>query len=404
VLELVRSQSKPTDDRGAVSTIFAIMLGAGLFMAIIGLVVDGGQILVQKQLARNAADSVAEAVAIHCAKALASVNCLTDNYNVVSLTGATIASASSTDFLNAVANPRGTSMAVTLICGHVTSTTGPGPCPPLSSSPNDCKTDLALDPQYSNWVRVYTSSDPAGINPVFENMLTSSPQAYQETACSQVYWGRANAVPIDTSANSGQLPFMFGLADVPVGAAGGTYQVLGDVSPSAAVTVTDRNGLAVTSGTRGFLEFAPSGGTASCWTLGATDCTNIALNTTKGRTGQVYPGFGYDGLLKAMRLNLNKTVLLPVVTQAGTGYTVKAFIPFKLLGFNFPTTATITATSSRSNYGTYCNFTTSGSSSYCIVGNFSSRVYGTYGQVTGLGLTSNQQVLNLGYQVVKHIQ
>ncbi|MDE2409831.1 MAG: hypothetical protein KGL72_05940, partial [Actinomycetales bacterium] len=112
MLELVRSrQHKPTDDRGAVSTIFAIFLGAGLFMAIIGLVVDGGQILVQKQLARNAADSVAEAVAVHCAKSLASVNCLSDNYNLVALNGATIGSATNSDFLNSVANPRGTSMA-----------------------------------------------------------------------------------------------------------------------------------------------------------------------------------------------------------------------------------------------------------------------------------------------------
>ena len=402
MLELARSRNlKPTDDRGAVSTIFAMMLGAGLFMAIIGLVVDGGQILVQKQLARNAADSVAEAVAVHCAKALASANCTTDAYAGIGGTGPT--TQTNSDFLNSVANPRGTSMAVTLICGRTTSTTGLGPCPPLTGSANDCKTDLALDPQYSNWVRVYTSSDPGGILPVFENLANATPQLYQETACSQVYWGRANAVPMDTSANSGQLPFMFGLCDVPTSAAGGTIQLLGDTT-SSNCSITDRNGTTVTSSTRGFLEFAPSGGTAACWTLGATDCTAIPLNTTKGRTGQVYPGFGYDGLLKAMRLNLNKTVLLPVVTQVGTAFTVKAFIPFKLLGFNFPTTATIGVTSSRSSHSTYCPGSPTSSSSYCIVGNFSSRVSGTYGAVTGLGLTSNPQVLNLGYQVVKHIQ
>lgn len=372
-------------------------------MAIIGLVVDGGQILVQKQLARNAADSVAEAVAVHCAKSLASVNCLSDNYNLVALNGATIGSATNSDFLNSVANPRGTSMAVTLICGHTTSTTGPGPCPPLTASPNDCKTDLGLDPQYTNWVRVYTSSDPNGIVPAFENMLNSSSALYQETACSQVYWGRANAVPMDTSANSAQLPFMFGLCDVPTGAAGGTIQMVGDTS-SSNCTVTDRNGTSVTSSTRGFLEFAPSGGTAACWTLGATDCAAIPLNTTKGRTGQVYPGFGYDGLVKAMKTNLNRTTLLPVVTQSGTAYTVKGFVAYKLLGYNFPTTSAVTAASSKYSYLSYCPGTPTSSSSYCIVGTFSSRVYGTYGAVPGLGLTSNPQVLNLGYQVVKHIQ
>ena len=394
---------KATDDRGAVSTLLAIMLGSGLVMAILGLVIDGGQLMIQKQLARNAADAVAEAVAIHCAKDLAGVNCLSDNYSMVSVTGATIASAPSPDFLNAVANPRGTKIAVTQVCGHSTSASGIGPCPPLTASPNDCKTDLSLDPQYSNWVRVYTSSDPQGILPVFESLRAGKVQLYQETACAQVYWGRANAIPIDTSANSGQLPFLFGLCDTPTGAAGATIQLLGDTT-SSNCTVTDRNGASVTSSTRGFMEFAPSGTTSSCWSLGATNCANVPLNTTKGRVGQVYPGFGYDGLLKAMRLNLQKTVLLPVVSGSGTAFTVKGFVAFKLLGFNFPTTATIGASSSRSAYGTYCPGTPTSSSAYCIVGTFSSRVYGTYGAVPGLGLTNSQQVLNLGYQVVKHIE
>ena len=392
-----------SSDRGAVSTLLAIMLGSGLVMAVLGLVIDGGQVMVQKQLARNAADAVAEAVAIHCAKDLAGVNCLSDNYSMVSVTGATIASMPSADFLSAVANPRGTKIVVSQVCGHSTSTLGLGPCPPLTNSPNDCKTDLSLDSQYTNWVRVYTSSDPQGILPVFESLRTGTTQLYQETACGQVYWGRANAIPIDTSANSGQLPFMFGLCDTPTSAAGATAQLLGDIA-SSNCTVTDRNGKSVTSSTRGFMEFTPSGSTSACWTLGASNCLNVSLNTTKSRTGQVYPGFGYDGLLKAMRLNLQQTVLLPVVSGTSSGYTVKGFVAFKLLGFNFPITPTIGASSSKSAYGTYCPGTPTLTSSYCIVGTFSSRVYGTYGVVSGLGLTSNQQVLNLGYQVVKHIE
>ena len=58
-----------SDDRGAITTLFAILLGSGLLLAILGLVVDGGQVMVQKQLVRNAADAVSEAVAVHCAKA-----------------------------------------------------------------------------------------------------------------------------------------------------------------------------------------------------------------------------------------------------------------------------------------------------------------------------------------------
>ena len=391
-----------SDDRGAITTLFAILLGSGLLLAILGLVVDGGQVMVQKQLVRNAADAVSEAVAVHCAKATPGIDCLMDNYNTLNITnGNVVASVPNADFLNTVANPRGSDIAITQICGHSTTATGLGPCPPLSSSTNDCKTDLAMYSQYTDWVRVYTSSNPAGIQPAFENFLTDQPQSYQETACSQVYWGKANAISVDSTGN--QLPFMFGICDVAVNSLGTTVQLTGDAA-SSACTATDRSGTTISSSTRGFLEFDPSNTGNSCWALGATTCSNVPLNTTKSRTGLTYPTLGYSALISSLRLKLNRTVLLPVVTQVGSTYTVKSYAAFTLQGFNFPTTATLGVSTTKSAYKTFCPGAPTNTSAYCIAGQFNNRVYGTYGQVSGLGITASSNVPNLGYQVIKHIR
>jgi len=393
---------KLSDDRGAITTLFAILLGSGLLLAILGMVVDGGQVMVQKQLVRNAADAVAEAVAVHCAKATPGVDCMMDNYNTVNITnGTVVASVPNADFLNTVANPRGTDLAITLVCGRSTTATGLSPCPPLGSSPNDCQTNLALYSQYTDWVRVYTSSNPNGIQPAFENFLTDQPQAYQETACSQVYWGKANAINVDTTGN--QLPFMFGVCDVPANSFGTTVALIGDAAGSSC-TVTDRTGVSVSSSTRGFLEFDPSNSSNNCWVLGSSTCTSVALNSTKARTGISYPQLGYSALISSLRLKLNRTVLLPVVSQTGTTYTVKSYVAFTLQGFNFPTTASLGAATTKSAYKTFCPGTPTTSSGYCIAGQFNNRVYGTYGQVAGLGISSSSNVPNLGYQVIKHIR
>ena len=391
-----------SDDRGAITTLFAILLGSGLLMAILGMVVDGGQVMVAKQLVRNAADAVSEAVAVHCAKETPGVNCLMDNYSTISaVSGTVVASVPNADFLNTVANPRGSDIVVSQICGKSSTNVGLGPCPPLTGGANDCQTNLDQYSQYTDWVRVYTSTDPNGIVPAFENYLTDTPQAYQETACSQVYWGKAGAISVDATGN--QLPFVFGLCDVAMNSLGTTIQLTGDAASSPCLS-TDRTGQTVSSSTRGFMEFDPSSPTGSCWNLGSTTCTTIPLNTTKGRTGLTYPQLGYSALISSMKLKLNRTVLLPVVSQSGSTYTVKSYAAFTLQGFNFPTTSTLGASTTKSAFKTFCPGTPTNSSAYCIAGQFNTRVYGTYGQVSGLGISSSSDVPNLGYQVIKHIR
>ena len=406
------------DDRGAISTLFAIFLGSGLFFAILALVVDGGQVMVLKQLTRDGADAVAEAVAIHCAKDSPGSNCLIDGFSTNSiLTGYPLATATNTAFLNTLANPKSGPITVTSICGKTTQPMGVPACPPLSASPNDCQTDLGSDPGYTDWIRVYTSSGASGMKPAFANFGLATPQSYQETACSQVYWGNANAITVDKTG--GQLPFMIGICDVQIGGPGNPVQLLGEAAPSTC-SYTDRRGSAgtpITATARGFLQFDPTAVSASCWTLEATDCNRLNLATTKAQSSLTYPPLSYPALISVLTNKLNRTVVLPVVDNSGSKYKVLGFVSFTLLGFRMPSSAAVDACTADSacaanyspgylDYGwtdSCANFQSDGSP-FCIVGNFNTRVVGTYGQVPGLGLTTSANVANLGYQVIRHIR
>jgi Putative Flp pilus-assembly TadE/G-like len=406
---------KLTDDRGAIMPLFAIILGSGVFMMLIGLVVDGGQIYAEKRLVQNAADAVAEAVALHCSKDTVGVNCLIDNFETKSPTTAAVtASMTFADFTNALANPKGGNTAITNICGQSTTATGIPACPPLTASPNDCKTEMATA-GFTNWVRVYSSSDLNGITPAFENFINPTPKKYQETACSQVYWAKANAINVD--ATGGQLPFAIGLCDATVFNSAARQQLIGDDTNVTSCSVRDRQNTAFAANTHGFIDFDPGAATANCWSLLTGGCTKVALTTVRSRTGISYSPASYKGLIASMNTNLNKPALVPVIDSSGAGYTVVSFVSFTLLGYKMPTvtgTNAITASTANSypgqpgaiNYtwtGT-CAAAQSTTSPFCIVGTFNSRVAAPSGRTPGLTYTTNANVPDLGYQVVRHLR
>jgi hypothetical protein len=411
---MVRKQ-KFTDDRGAIMPLFAIILGSGVFMMLIGLVVDGGQIYAEKRIVQNAADAVSEAVALHCSKDTVGVNCLIDNFETKSPTTAAVtASMTFADFTNTLANPKGGTTAITNICGQSTTATGIPACPPLTAGPNDCKTEMATA-GFTNWVRVYTSSDLNGITPAFENFINKTPKKYQETACSQVYWAKANAINVD--ATGGQLPFAIGLCDATVFNQAARQQLIGDDTNVASCSVRDRQNTAFTANAHGFIDFDPGAATANCWSLLTGGCNKVALTTVRSRTGISYSPASYKGLIASMNTNLNKPALVPVIDSSGTGYKVVSFVSFTLLGYKMPTvtgTNAITASTANSypgqpgaiNYtwtGT-CAAAQSTTSPFCIVGTFNSRVAAPSGRTPGLTYTTNANVPDLGYQVVRHLR
>ena len=408
-------QPKFTDDRGAIMPLFAIILGSGVFMMLIGLVVDGGQIYAEKRIVQNAADAVAEAVALHCSKDTVGVNCLADNFETKSPTTAAVtASMTFADFTNSLANPKGGNTAITTICGQSTTAAGILPCPPLTDSPNDCKTDMGTS-GFTNWVRVYTSSDLNGITPAFENFINTSPKKYQETACSQVYWAKANAITVD--ATGGQLPFAIGLCDATVFNSATRQQLLGDDTNVTSCSVRDRQNNSFSSNVHGFIDFDPGAANANCWTLLIGGCNKVALTTIRSRTGISYSPASYKGLLASMNTNLNKPAMVPVVDSSGTGYKVVSYVSFTLLGYKMPTVTganAITASTANSYPGQLgaisytwtgtCAPAQSTTSPFCIVGTFNSRVAAPSGRTAGLTYTTNANVPDLGYQVVRHLR
>ena len=383
------------DETGAIAPLFIILLGSGLFIMLMGLVVDGGQVYVQKRLVQNAADNVAEAIGQHCAKELNSVtDCLNDNFTISAASsvspivfGGQVWSATAADYLSVLANPKGGSVAVSNICGQTGATLGLPLCPPLSTSPNDCQTDLAAA-GHGNWLRVYTSSNPAGITPAFENFLNGgSPRTYQETACSQVYWGKASAAPIYATGN--QLPFLIGLCSITLNQPTSLVNlpIRGqDTDKSACATFKDRDGVTQPGTAHGFFQFDPGAGDHACWTLLSESCIPAALPASTSLTS----------LVNTTKANFKKPVILPVVDWAGSKLKVVSFVAFYLTYYKFySTVAAVTSPP------TGC---ASNPTNFCIIGQFQNRVIQPFGQVAGLDATTNSSVPNLGYQVLRHVR
>jgi len=383
------------NDTGAIAPLFVILLGSGMLIMLLGLVIDGGQVFVQKRLVQNAADNVVEAIAQHCAKELnATLDCLNDGFKITPAastapinSGGQVWQASVAEYLNVIANPKGGNVAVSRVCGQTTIALGISLCPPLSDSPNDCKTDLSAA-GYSNWIRVYTQTDPAGFAPAFENFLSGgNQQRYQETACSQVYWGKGNSVPIYAAGN--QLPLMIGLCSVtlnqPTSAV--NLPILGaDPNKASCGSFRDREGVAqATPATaHGFFTFDPSSGNHSCWTLLQGGCTPLAL-----------PASGAVGsLVNTVKGNVKKPVVLPVVDWSGSNLKVVGFVSFYLTYYKFYSYGYSTL-----NPPTGCS---SNPTNFCVIGQFQNKVIQPFGQVQGLDITTNSNVPNLGYQVLRH--
>jgi len=154
---------KRDSERGAVAAIFAILLGAGALMLVLGLVIDGGLVYAQKKNVQAAADDLSSSIAQHCAKTAASTDCFNNSYAVQGTTYvATASTVASTDVTAAIANPKGGGIVVSNVCGKSATWSGMPGCASPTGGSRDCQTDLgALG--YQNWVRVYTSTDPTGV-------------------------------------------------------------------------------------------------------------------------------------------------------------------------------------------------------------------------------------------------
>lgn len=398
------------EDSGAISSLFLVLLASGLLLAVVGLVVDTGTVMVQRQLVRNAADAVADVVAMHCSKTPAGTNCLTDTYSTTGMDSASITNA---EYLAAIANPKGGHTTIDGVCGVSVASLGLTPCAALTDANYECQTDLA-NSAYANWVRVYTSSGDAGFQAPFASLYTGSQTHFQERACAQVAWGKHEAIQVDKSG--GQLPLLFGTCALKTTDFGKVTYLKETKAATACASLAAWHSGTRSGSTNGFAVFEPVTASTACYTAGVggtcspTYVSEVAVKTTAGAGVTT----NYSTLVSTLTGSLGKTFVLPVMGGSDGSYTLQGFAAFKLLGFNLPTgksgTKTVNATAARqyltpvtaASLNTYCGAAPSSTTVPCVVGVFSPRTVSGYNQLPNAA-PSGSRLPNLGYQIEVHI-
>jgi Flp pilus assembly protein TadG len=413
VPKLTREES----ERGAIAAVFGIALACGLLIGVLGLVIDGGTLMVEQQRVRAAADRVADAVGMHCARDSAGSQCLTDNYSTTGFNTATLGNSA---VLNALANPSGgEEVSVLSVCGKTVAAMGLPVCPALTSRSYDCKTNHAAVSGYPNWARVYTGSTNP-VTPVFMSLISGDVVAATPAACAQVYWGPLGRVQF--LAGGAQLPIMVSTCDADAAKFGTVVSIKDSkVDAGTSCSLKDFVGAQYSSTSHGFFALDPTSASASCSNLtpspGTPGCarffaTDVPFNQTaiSGAT----PVNDYTTLVSALRLGLGKSFVVPVVDKNGGSVSARSFALFKLLGFRMPTKGTgaravtaLNAYGSAGNYGTQlttlCGATSTSTSVPCVIGVFSPSVISGYGQPAGSAPSVQSVVPNLGYQMVLQV-
>ncbi|MCW2506418.1 MAG: hypothetical protein JWO79_4702 [Actinomycetia bacterium] len=170
------------DDRGAVATIFAILLGGGVLLGMTALTVDVGQIYVERQELQSGADSAAAAIARECA-AKGIDTCRADANSIAA------------QYANA--NAKDGQSAVLVACVNDGTQ---GSCAPVRGNLTDCIEPI---PAGSPYVEVHTGTRQKGgdlLLPSFARGLAGNTdyQGVDVAACARSKW-----VTVPTGSPSG---------------------------------------------------------------------------------------------------------------------------------------------------------------------------------------------------------
>jgi Putative Flp pilus-assembly TadE/G-like len=173
ILRLVRSTWRRPDDRGAVATVFALLLGGGVLLGVMALVVDVGQIYVERDELQGGADSAALAVAKACANDVS--DC--DTLDGVRELAQRYANDNAADGVSEVAE----------VCGWL-----PGVLPECGPSPTNLTACLGGPPANTDYVEVHLSTRlPDGrlvLPPTFAQAMSSSFDGVSVGACARASW------------------------------------------------------------------------------------------------------------------------------------------------------------------------------------------------------------------------
>ena len=168
---LTKSSTKNSSERGAVTTIFAVVVLMGVLSGLFALVVDGGRIILERRVLQNSADAAAYYVAQQC---------------VINIS---ICSGSNPELTADNNSPDGFS-AISEICGSSLF----GACAPLSTNVLDCKSTMVNE---NNYVRIRTSTEtPSGtsLTPIFSSLFGAGETSL--TGCAQAKWAPSSRAQI----------------------------------------------------------------------------------------------------------------------------------------------------------------------------------------------------------------
>jgi Flp pilus assembly protein TadG len=300
------------DDSGAVAIIVCLLIGTVL-LALGALVIDVGQLYVERAQLQNGADAAALAVAKLCAVG-------TCEPGTALSTATTYAGDNAKDGVSGVS----------LVCGSGAL----GACPASTGAMIDCP----AAPASGNYVDVHTSTQTSGggtvVAPVFARALAGNGNYTGTTvrACSQAEWGGPTSATVAA----------FAISACEWDAATSQGAVFAQQPPAVPPMSYDQL-IKQRSGAGAGCSTEPSGSDGAGNFGWAADAGNCTITVTSG-TFQGNPGASADAACKAFfaTAQASKSVIyLPVYTKiTGTGanavYTLKGFSAFVLTGYKIP--------------------------------------------------------------------
>ena len=380
-------RGKSAAQRGAVIVLVAVLFGSGVLLGMVSLVVDSGQLMLEKTISQISADNVAAGLAHACAaKTAECTSTIAANSTLVS-----IAHGSYAKHPTAILSVCGSTAAVAL-------NPALSACGTFKNIPRDCVTPSTNYPVY---VRVYTGYTAAtGGTPLFpllNNLIHGTTHNPSIQACSQAAWGILSQIPFPSFPMILSLCAAIepGIINKGNAALAKTDPVLEGFTGTQNGNPTancsgkkDQSGKAIPSAAN-FLGF-------EVLTRPASGLINIGDTMKESTSWTATTVTTYKNTLNSM-INAGTFVKYPVVVDTtASNKVVVGFANFKPLAYRYgstyyPNTATVKT-----------NFPTTGSSCtyFCLVGAISNTTSQSAGMLTSPTLTG----YNLGVVTIRQMQ
>jgi Flp pilus assembly protein TadG len=315
ILKRLQLKKLLVDDTGATTAVFAIVVLIGIMSGTLALVVDSGQLFLERRVVQNVADASTLYIAQNCAMGN---NCASNN-----------------PIAYAQNNSPDLNTEITEICGK---SPLPG-CTPLEIARRDCLTEPAVN---SNFVRVrsqtLTVDGGSALLPAFAGLFgdgNSADGSWTLRGCSQAIWGAPSRVTVT-------LPIAISICSVvlPTSSSTGTSNLIKSFSPAneACTSKTDLNGTVITGNKTGLAPLVLADMDATCTTgvkLSTGDLIDYAIPS---RVTNLCSGI--VAKLDSLILSSAAPSYVPVfneseVQNGDRKFEVLSFVRLKITGFSY---------------------------------------------------------------------